>query len=199
MNPRTTLLLAVFLLGPTGTSFAAGPSGGAYALERSVLAPGGSSASTGGIYQLGGSIAQTDAASPLAAGVYQIDGGFWSGTSSSTVDADPIVPSQLEFGMRVVGANPFRASTAFAITLPQASLVALPPLLNEATFLLKASPAIAVIGIVDLTRVAARQAAYTYDPLPAMLVALAIYFFILSAINLAGRRLEVRLRKLVPS
>src|SRR3546814_2906974 len=42
------------------------------------------------------------------------------------------------------------------IMLPQMWYTALPPLVNEMTFLIKASPAIAVIGIVDLTRVTNR-------------------------------------------
>ena len=52
------------------------------------------------------------------------------------------------------------------IVLPQAWRASLPPMVNEMTFLIKSSPAIAVIGVVDLTRAASRIAAYTYDPLP---------------------------------
>jgi len=43
------------------------------------------------------------------------------------------------------------------------------------TLLLKGSPAIAVIGIVDVTRAAVRIGANTYEPLPPFLVATAIY------------------------
>ena len=51
----------------------------------------------------------------------------------------------------------------------------LPALVNEMTLLLKGSPAIAVIGIVDVTRAAVRIGANTYEPLPPFLVATAIY------------------------
>ena len=55
--------------------------------------------------------------------------------------------------------------------LPQMWYAALPALVNEMTLLVKASPAIAVVGVVDLTRVTNRIAAETYEPLPPILVA----------------------------
>ena len=64
-----------------------------------------------------------------------------------------------------------RAQVFRRIMLPQMSVSALPGLMNEATLLVKASPAIAVIGIVDLTRVTDRIAAQTYEPLPPILAA----------------------------
>jgi len=61
------------------------------------------------------------------------------------------------------------------IMLPQVVRTCLPALVNEMTLLLKGSPAIAVIGIVDVTRAAVRIGANTYEPLPPFLVATAIY------------------------
>src|ERR671932_1407318 len=61
------------------------------------------------------------------------------------------------------------------IMLPQMWITSLPGLVNEMTLLTKASPAIAVIGIVDLTRVTNRIAAVTYQPLPPILAAAALY------------------------
>ncbi len=61
------------------------------------------------------------------------------------------------------------------IMLPQIFLTSLPALVNEMTFLIKASPAIAVIGVVDLTRVTNQISAVTYEPLPPILAACAMY------------------------
>jgi His/Glu/Gln/Arg/opine family amino acid ABC transporter permease subunit len=80
--------------------------------------------------------------------------------------------------------NQSEAASAFGMTrlqafrlivLPQAWRASLPPMVNEMTFLIKSSPAIAVIGVVDLTRTASRIAAYTYDPLPPYISAAIIY------------------------
>ena len=46
---------------------------------------------------------------------------------------------------------------------------------NELTLLVKVSPAIAVLGVVDITRAAVRIGAQTYEPLPPFMAALVIY------------------------
>ena len=65
------------------------------------------------------------------------------------------------------------------IMLPQIVITSLPSLVNEMSFLIKGSPAIAVIGVVDLTRVTNRISAVTYEPLPPILVAGALYMVII--------------------
>jgi His/Glu/Gln/Arg/opine family amino acid ABC transporter permease subunit len=65
------------------------------------------------------------------------------------------------------------------IIFPQLWRTALPGLVNEATLLIKASPAIAVIGVAELTRAATRIGAQTYEPLPPMIAATAIYVAII--------------------
>ena len=61
------------------------------------------------------------------------------------------------------------------IVFPQVWRTSLPALVNEMTLLIKASPALAVIGIVDLTRAASRIGAATYEPLPPFAVATMLY------------------------
>ncbi len=78
------------------------------------------------------------------------------------------------------------------IMLPQLWYAALPGLVNEVTFLVKASPAIAVIGIVDLTRVSARIAASTWQPMPPLLVASLIYMVLIYGLLRAQRAMERR-------
>ena len=79
------------------------------------------------------------------------------------------------------------------IMFPQIWRKSLPPLINEMTLLIKASPAIAVIGIVDLTRKARQIAESTYEPLPAFFAAVLIYGVVLLALVAAARLLERRL------
>jgi His/Glu/Gln/Arg/opine family amino acid ABC transporter permease subunit len=79
------------------------------------------------------------------------------------------------------------------IMFPQIWRKSLPPLVNEMTLLIKASPAIAVIGVVDLTRKARQIAESTYEPLPAFFAAVAIYGVMLLALVAAARLLERRL------
>jgi His/Glu/Gln/Arg/opine family amino acid ABC transporter permease subunit len=78
------------------------------------------------------------------------------------------------------------------IVLPQIVRVCLPALVNEMSLLIKASPAVAVVGIVDATRAAVRVGAETYRPLPPLLVALVIYAIIVAAFVAAQRGFERR-------
>jgi His/Glu/Gln/Arg/opine family amino acid ABC transporter permease subunit len=78
------------------------------------------------------------------------------------------------------------------IVLPQIARICLPALVNEMSLLIKASPAVAVVGIVDATRAAVRIGAETYRPLPPLLVALAVYAIIVAILVFAQRWLEQR-------
>ena len=64
------------------------------------------------------------------------------------------------------------------IVFPQLWKASLPGLVNEMTLLIKTSPAIAVVGIVEVTRAAVRIGANTYEPLPPFLVATVLYVII---------------------
>ncbi len=64
------------------------------------------------------------------------------------------------------------------IVLPQVARAALPALVSEVTLLVKVSPAVAVLGVVDITRAAVRIGAQTYEPLPPFTAALLIYSLI---------------------
>jgi len=61
------------------------------------------------------------------------------------------------------------------IMLPQMWITSLPGLVNEMSLLIKSSPAIAMVGLVDLTRVAYRIGSVTFDPLPPMIAAGLVY------------------------
>jgi His/Glu/Gln/Arg/opine family amino acid ABC transporter permease subunit len=61
------------------------------------------------------------------------------------------------------------------IVLPEIARTSLPGLVNEMSLLIKVTPVLAVVGVVDITRAAVRIGAETYDPLPPFLVAIALY------------------------
>lgn len=81
------------------------------------------------------------------------------------------------------------------IVLPQIWRTSLPPLVSEMTLLIKASPALAVIGIVDLTRAASRIGAATYEPLPPLLAATLIYVVLVLIFVAIQRFIEKHLRQ----
>lgn len=78
------------------------------------------------------------------------------------------------------------------VILPQIARAALPALVNEMTLIVKVSPAVAVIGVIETTRAADRIGAATYRPIPPFLVALAIYVVVIGTFVVAQRTLERR-------
>jgi len=82
------------------------------------------------------------------------------------------------------------------IVLPQIVRVSLPGLINEMSLLIKVTPVLAVVGVVDITRAAVRIGAETYEPLPPFFVAIAIYLPIVYALVSLQRWLERRRARL---
>lgn len=80
------------------------------------------------------------------------------------------------------------------IVLPQIARAALPALVNEMTLLIKVSPAVAVIGVIETTRAAVRIGAATYNPIPPLLVTLFIYLALIGSFVAVQRMLERRHR-----
>jgi His/Glu/Gln/Arg/opine family amino acid ABC transporter permease subunit len=80
------------------------------------------------------------------------------------------------------------------IVLPQIARAALPALVNEMTLLIKVSPAVAVIGVIETTRAAVRIGAATYNPIPPLLVTLFIYLALIGSFVAVQRMLERRQR-----
>jgi His/Glu/Gln/Arg/opine family amino acid ABC transporter permease subunit len=81
------------------------------------------------------------------------------------------------------------------IVLPQIARTAMPGLINEMSLLIKLTPVLAVVGVVDITRAAVRIGAQTYEPLPPLMVALAIYVPIVFALVSVQRWLERRMAR----
>jgi His/Glu/Gln/Arg/opine family amino acid ABC transporter permease subunit len=78
------------------------------------------------------------------------------------------------------------------IVLPQIARVSLPGLVNEMSLLIKVTPVLAVVGVVDITRAAVRIGSETYEPLPPFLVAVALYAPIVFALVSLQRWIERR-------
>ena len=60
------------------------------------------------------------------------------------------------------------------------------------SLLIKVTPVLAVVGVVDITRAAVRIGAQTYEPLPPFFVALAIYIPIIFSLVSLQRWVERR-------
>lgn len=78
------------------------------------------------------------------------------------------------------------------VILPQIARSSLPALINEMSQVIKVTPVLAVVGVVDITRAAIRIGAETYEPLPPFMVALLIYLPIIYGLVRLQRRLEKR-------
>jgi len=105
-------------------------------------------------------------------------------------------------GMASISIDQLEAGAAFGmsdwqtfrrIVLPQLWRVSLGPLVSEMTLLIKVTPAVSVIGIVDITRAASRIGAQTYQPLPAFIAATVIYTLIIAIVVKVQRLLEGRI------
>jgi His/Glu/Gln/Arg/opine family amino acid ABC transporter permease subunit len=81
------------------------------------------------------------------------------------------------------------------VVLPQIVRTSLPALVNEMTLQVKSTPAVAVLGIVEITRAAIRVGARTYEPLPPFIVALVLYSLIVFAFVKTQRVIERRYAK----
>ena len=78
------------------------------------------------------------------------------------------------------------------IILPQIIRTSLPALVSEMTLQVKSTPAVAIIGIVEITRAAIRVGARTYEPLPPFIFALVLYSLIVLAFVKTQRAVERR-------
>ena len=85
------------------------------------------------------------------------------------------------------------------VVFPQIVRSSLPGLVNEMSLLIKVTPVLAVVGVVDITRAAVRIGAESFEPLPPFLVAIAIYLPIVFALVSIQRAMERRSARLLAS
>ncbi|PPS42225.1 amino acid ABC transporter permease [Chroococcidiopsis sp. TS-821] len=81
------------------------------------------------------------------------------------------------------------------IILPQVWRASLPAIANEITFIVKASPAVGVIGINDLTRRASQLAASNFQPLTMTAIAMLFYILLLFGFTRLTRTIDYRMHQ----
>ncbi|GAB5468179.1 MAG: hypothetical protein Kilf2KO_12090 [Rhodospirillales bacterium] len=128
---------------------------------------------------------------------------FWVGVATLALNGAAFMSEVWRGAIATVGSGQFEAAKALGlkplarwrrVILPQVVPVALPPLIGELTFLVKASPVLSLITLVDLTRRAQQVSMATFDPLAPMLAAALLYFLLLFSLSRLGQRLERRLK-----
>ena len=88
-----------------------------------------------------------------------------------------------------------KVQVMLSIILPQGLRRALPPLFNEFIALIKETSIVGTIGVVDITKVAARIVTRTYEPFMPYLISALIYLVIVLALTQILKLLERRLSK----
>ncbi len=81
------------------------------------------------------------------------------------------------------------------IVFPQIWRSSLPGIFNEITLQIKSTPAVAVIGIVEITRAALRVGSNTYEPLPPFIFALLIYSSIVFVFLKLQKYFEIQMKE----
>ena len=109
----------------------------------------------------------------LRGGILSVDKGQWEGAMSLGVPKHRLV---------------------LDIILPQAIKNALPSLVNESIMLLKDSSLVSVIGVADTLRWADLSQAKTFRAFEAFIVAAAVYYVLVMALNVLGSYLEKKVR-----
>lgn len=124
-----------------------------------------------------------------------------AGTAILAVNSSAYVAEIIRSGIQSVARGQTEASLSLGFTptdtlryvvLPQAFRRVVPPLLNEATTLLKNSSLLSTIMIVELVRVGQMITSRTYKPFEMYLAVAALYLLMTIPMSLAANRLEKR-------
>jgi len=126
---------------------------------------------------------------------------FMAGVLALSLNSGAFVTEVLRGGISAIPHGQFEGAKALGlkrrviwgrIILPQVFIMILPPLTNELTMLVKASPLLSVITVVELTRTAQQIMMLTYRPVEVMLAAAMLYFVICFALTRLTHRLKGR-------
>ncbi|OCW58355.1 amino acid ABC transporter permease [Hoeflea olei] len=127
---------------------------------------------------------------------------FWVGVLALALNGSAFLSEILRASIASVGRGQWDAAASLGLSPgvtwarvigPQALRIALPAIVGEMTFLVKAPPVLSLITVVDLTRRSQQVAMQTFDPLVPMLAAALLYFAVLYALSELSRLLERRL------
>ena len=87
-----------------------------------------------------------------------------------------------------------RSRTMFKIVLPQAFRICIPSLVNQFIITIKDSSILSVIGLADIVNQAKVYVGSTYDFFPTYITVAAYYLILLSALMVASKFIEKKLR-----
>lgn len=93
---------------------------------------------------------------------------------------------------RSLGLSTFQ--TLWTVVLPQALRLSLPALVNNVVALLKDSSLAAVIGVTELAKIADQVRSSTFQPIPALAVAAAVYLALTTVLTFFTDQLERRVK-----
>lgn len=124
---------------------------------------------------------------------------YWVGVLALALNGSAFLSEVLRAAISQVGRGQWDAAASLGLSkavtwtkvvVPQALRIALPAIVGEMTFLVKASPVLSLITVVDLTRRSQQVAMQTFDPLVPMLAAALLYFIVLYSLSQLSRLLE---------
>jgi His/Glu/Gln/Arg/opine family amino acid ABC transporter permease subunit len=127
---------------------------------------------------------------------------FWIGVLALGMNGAAFLSEVLRGAIARLPAGQAESATALGLSrlqtwrlvlVPQLLPVALPALAGEVGFLVKASPVLSLITVVDLTRRSQQVTMQTFDPLVPLIAAAFLYFLLLGSTAWASRVLERRL------
>ena len=126
---------------------------------------------------------------------------FVAGVMALSLNSGAFVSEIIRGGISMIPRGQLEAARALGlktaiiwcrVILPQVFVMIIPPLTNEFTMLVKASPLLSVITVVELTRKAQQIMILTYRPVEVMIAAATLYFVICFLLSTLTRRLEHR-------
>ncbi len=129
---------------------------------------------------------------------------YWAGVMALGLNSSAFISEILRGGLNSIPKGQNEAALALGlkdfhiwkyILLPQVFRTTLPPLTNEFTILVKATPALSVITLVELTRTAQIVMNETFRPMEAFVVSASLYFILLLCLSNAIRFMETRIRR----
>lgn len=124
---------------------------------------------------------------------------FVAGVLALSLNSGAFVTEILRAGLNSLPAGQWDAAKSVGLSrykiwryviLPQLFYRILPPLTNEFTMVVKATPLLSVITVVEITRTAQHVMNDTFRPVEAFVVAAVFYFVMLFALSRGTRKLE---------
>ena len=135
-------------------------------------------------------------------GELKIDmGPVTAGIVAITLNSIAFVTEILRGGLAAIHKGQYEAASALGlrnyplwrkVVLPQLFMKTIPPLVNEFTQVLKATPLLAMITVVELMRVSQQIFSANYHPVEVLLGAFVIYFLICFVVSRSSILLEQR-------